>query len=153
MQMQFDAQIAYKKSWMVSTIYDYNNNYVFLAIINQLFVLFALITKEKLRQPVSQGKVINALDSCIFLNSEKILWFCIENHRLIFLPVFLMNLSNFAISNFAISNFAISNGSQTCRALKSVNSNFTLAVHSPKLWQAKTHFLSHFGGKKEKKYG
>ena len=27
--------------------------------------------------------------------------------------------------------------------LKSVNSNFTLAVHSPKLGQAKTHFLSH----------
>ena len=25
--------------------------------------------------------------------------------------------------------------------LKSVNSNFTLAVHSPKLGQAKTHFL------------
>ena len=37
--------------------------------------------------------------------------------------------------------------------LKSVNSNFTLAVHPPKLWQAKTHFLSHFLGKKEKKYG
>ena len=34
--------------------------------------------------------------------------------------------------------------------LKSVNSNFTLAVHSPKLGQAKTHFLSHFGEKKEK---
>ena len=28
--------------------------------------------------------------------------------------------------------------------LKSVNSNFTLAIHSPKLGQAKTHFLSHF---------
>ena len=28
--------------------------------------------------------------------------------------------------------------------LKSVNSNFTLAVHSPKLNDAKTHFLSHF---------
>ena len=27
--------------------------------------------------------------------------------------------------------------------LKSVNSNFTLAVHSPKLNQAKIHFLSH----------
>ena len=27
--------------------------------------------------------------------------------------------------------------------LKSVNSNFTLAVHSPKFGQAKTHFLSH----------
>ena len=27
--------------------------------------------------------------------------------------------------------------------LKSVNSNFTLAVHSPKPNQAKTHFLSH----------
>ena len=27
--------------------------------------------------------------------------------------------------------------------LKSVNSNLTLAVHSPKLEQAKTHFLSH----------
>ena len=27
--------------------------------------------------------------------------------------------------------------------LKSVNSNFTLAVRSPKFWQAKTHFLSH----------
>ena len=34
--------------------------------------------------------------------------------------------------------------------LKSVNSNLTLAVHSPKLGQAKTHFLSHFGGKKRK---
>ena len=34
--------------------------------------------------------------------------------------------------------------------LKSVNSNFTLAVRSPKLWQAKTHFLSHFGEKKRK---
>ena len=31
--------------------------------------------------------------------------------------------------------------------LKSVNSNFTLEVHSPKLGQAKTHFLSHFGEK------
>ena len=29
--------------------------------------------------------------------------------------------------------------------LKSLNSNFTLAVHSPKLNQAKTHFLSHHG--------
>ena len=37
--------------------------------------------------------------------------------------------------------------------LKSVNSNFTLEVHSPKINQAKTHFLSHFEGKKEKKYG
>ena len=37
--------------------------------------------------------------------------------------------------------------------LKSVNSNFALAVHSPKSGQAKTHFLSHFRGKKEKKYG
>ena len=27
--------------------------------------------------------------------------------------------------------------------LKSVNSNFTLAVHSPKFNHAKTHFLSH----------
>ena len=34
--------------------------------------------------------------------------------------------------------------------LKSVNSNFTLAVHSPKLNQAKTHFLSHFSEKKRK---
>ena len=34
--------------------------------------------------------------------------------------------------------------------LKSVNSNFTLAVHSQKFGQAKTHFLSHFGEKKEK---
>ena len=34
--------------------------------------------------------------------------------------------------------------------LKSVNSNFTLAVHSPKLGQAKTHCLSHFGEKREK---
>ena len=33
-------------------------------------------------------------------------------------------------------------------SLKSVNSNFTLAVHSPKLYQAKTHFLSHFGKKR-----
>ena len=30
-----------------------------------------------------------------------------------------------------------------CIHLKSVNSNFTLAVHSPKLNNAKTHFLSH----------
>ena len=35
--------------------------------------------------------------------------------------------------------------------LKSVNFSFTLAVHSPKLWQAKTHFLSHFLGKKGEK--
>ena len=34
--------------------------------------------------------------------------------------------------------------------LKSVNSNFTLAVHSPKLNQVKTHFLSHLGEKKRK---
>ena len=34
--------------------------------------------------------------------------------------------------------------------LKSVNSNFTLAVHSPKFGQVKTHFLSHFRGKKRK---
>jgi hypothetical protein len=34
--------------------------------------------------------------------------------------------------------------------LKSVNSNFTQAVHSPKLGHAKTHFLSHFGEKREK---
>ena len=34
--------------------------------------------------------------------------------------------------------------------LKSVNSNFTLTVHSPKLNQAKTHFLSHLGEKKRK---
>ena len=34
--------------------------------------------------------------------------------------------------------------------LKSVNSNFTLAVHSPKFGQAKTHFLCHFGKKREK---
>ena len=35
------------------------------------------------------------------------------------------------------------------RKLKSVNSNFTLAVHSPKLGQAQTHFLSYFGEKKK----
>ena len=35
-------------------------------------------------------------------------------------------------------------------SLKSVNSNFTLTVHSPKLNHAKTHFLSHFGEKKRK---
>ena len=35
--------------------------------------------------------------------------------------------------------------------LKSANPNFTLAVHSPKLNHAKTHFLSHFGEKKKKK--
>ena len=34
--------------------------------------------------------------------------------------------------------------------LKSVNSKFTPAVHSPKLNHAKTHFLSHFGEKKRK---
>ena len=34
--------------------------------------------------------------------------------------------------------------------LKSVNSNFTLAVNSPKLDQAKTHFLSHLGEKEGK---
>ena len=34
--------------------------------------------------------------------------------------------------------------------LKSVNSNFTLAVHSQKFGQVKTHFLSHVG-KKERK--
>ena len=34
--------------------------------------------------------------------------------------------------------------------LQSVNSNFTLAVHSPKLDQAKTHYLSHIGEKKRK---
>ena len=36
------------------------------------------------------------------------------------------------------------------KMVKSVNSKFTLAAHSPKLGQAKTHFLSHFGEKKEK---
>ena len=36
-------------------------------------------------------------------------------------------------------------------ALKSVNSNFTLAVRSRKFGQDKTHFLSHVGEKKEKK--
>ena len=41
----------------------------------------------------------------------------------------------------------------TCLLLKSVSSNFTLAVHSPNFWQAKSHFLSHFGGKREKQYG
>ena len=35
--------------------------------------------------------------------------------------------------------------------LKSVNSNFTLALRSGKFGQAKTHFLSHVGGKREKK--
>ena len=34
--------------------------------------------------------------------------------------------------------------------LKSVNSNFTLTVHSQKFGQAKTHFLSHVGEKKRK---
>ena len=34
--------------------------------------------------------------------------------------------------------------------LKSVKSNFSLAVHSPKLDQAKTHFLSHIGEKNKK---
>ena len=38
------------------------------------------------------------------------------------------------------------------RALKSVISNFTLAAHSPKFGQAKTHSLSHFW-EKRKKYG
>ena len=33
--------------------------------------------------------------------------------------------------------------SESPKRVKSVNSNFTLAVHSPKLGQAKTHFLSH----------
>ena len=34
--------------------------------------------------------------------------------------------------------------------LKSVNSNFTLAIQSPKFGQAKTHLLSHLGKKREK---
>ena len=34
--------------------------------------------------------------------------------------------------------------------LKSVNSNSTPAVRSQKFGQTKTHFLSHFGGKKRK---
>ena len=34
--------------------------------------------------------------------------------------------------------------------VKSVNSNFTLAVHSPKFGQAKTHLLSHSGEKRRK---
>jgi hypothetical protein len=34
--------------------------------------------------------------------------------------------------------------------LKSVNLNFTLAVHSTKFGQSQTHFLSHFGEKKRK---
>ena len=38
----------------------------------------------------------------------------------------------------------------TLGALKSVNFNFTLAVHSPKFNQAKAHFLSHVGEKKRK---
>ena len=37
-----------------------------------------------------------------------------------------------------------------CIRTYSDNSNLTLAVHSPKLNQAKNHFLSHLGGKKEK---
>ena len=41
----------------------------------------------------------------------------------------------------------------TVHLLKSVNSNFTLAVHSPNFGQAKTHFLSHLKEKREKKYG
>ena len=40
-----------------------------------------------------------------------------------------------------------------CALLKSVDSNFTLAVHSPKFEQAKPHILSHFREKREKKYG
>ena len=40
---------------------------------------------------------------------------------------------------------------KTNKKLKSVNSNFTPVAHSPKLNQAKTHFLSHLGEKK--KYG
>ena len=39
---------------------------------------------------------------------------------------------------------------QQHKVLKSVNSNLNLAVHSPKLNQAKTHFLSHLVEKKEK---
>ena len=35
--------------------------------------------------------------------------------------------------------------------VKSVNSNSTLAVHSPKFGQAKTHFLSQYGEKKIEK--
>ena len=35
--------------------------------------------------------------------------------------------------------------------LKSVNPNFTLAAHSPKFGQTKTHFLSHLGEKKREK--
>ena len=38
-------------------------------------------------------------------------------------------------------------------SLKSVNSNFTLAVRSQKFGQAKTHVLSHVGEKKDKKHG
>ena len=81
MLMWFGAQLAHKKSWMVSVIYDYNNNYVFLAMINQLF---ALITKEKLRQTVSQGKIINVLvvlwgiliDYCDFALKNIVWFFC-----------------------------------------------------------------------------
>ena len=40
--------------------------------------------------------------------------------------------------------------SESPKRVKSVNSNLTLAVHSPKLNQAKTHFLSHLGEKKRK---
>ena len=36
------------------------------------------------------------------------------------------------------------------QTLKSVNSNFTLAVHSPEFNHAKTHLLSHFEEKKRK---
>ena len=40
--------------------------------------------------------------------------------------------------------------SESPKRVKSVKSNFTLAVHSTKLNPAKTHFLSHLGEKKRK---
>ena len=54
----------------------------------------------------------------------------------------VMNLSNLKLAVYHIFSLKL----KPLDFLRSVNSNFTLTVHSPKLWQAKTHF----GEKKEK---
>ena len=111
MLMWFGAQLAHKKSWMVSVIYDYNNNYVFLAMINQLF---ALITKEKLRQTVSQGKIINVLvvlwgiliDYCDFA-LKNIVWFFCQFFQWIYQILRFQTSQSSSRHNFWLSNLSM----------------------------------------------
>jgi hypothetical protein len=59
------------------------------------------------------------------------------------MPNFIRNLKKWCRTVGATSIRIPVKNQNSGGELKSVNSNFTLAVHSPKLWQAKTHFLSH----------